>query len=170
MNREIKIPSFEEYDVEPSEYAGKEPEYRNGEIMMTTSDKKVRVMNYLKDSGLYVVMNVDKEPVVSPAYKVNPNKLKKMEVSKKKLEEGDKKLNPEEIKQLGEGMDEYAKGLKIRIDEIGLELKDAVEEEKINRLGLELEGLKDQYAGLTDFVDAIENNDFETIVEKPIKK
>lgn len=170
MRREIKIPSFEEYDVEPSEYAGKEPEYQNGEMMMTTSDKKVRIMNYLKDSGLYVVMNIDREPVVSPAYKINPNKLKKIEASKEKSEESEKKLNSEEIKQLGEGMDEYNKGLKSRIDEIGLELKDAIDEGKIKELKTELEELKEQYEGLTDFVEAIGKNDFEKIVEKPIKK
>jgi len=73
------IPTPEEYDVEKSEHAGKEPEFKTGEMMMTTSDKKVRIMQYLKDKGLYVVMNIDEPGEVSPAYKVSPDKLKRIE-------------------------------------------------------------------------------------------
>ena len=72
------IPTPEEYDVEKSEYAGKEPEFEIGEIMMTTSDKKVLIMDYLKDEGLYVVTNIDNPGETSVAYKVSPDKLKKI--------------------------------------------------------------------------------------------
>lgn len=72
------IPAPEEYDIEKTEYAGKEPEFSIGEIVMTTSDKKVCIMQYLKDEGLYVVMNIDEPGEVSPAYKVSPDKLKKI--------------------------------------------------------------------------------------------
>ncbi len=165
------LPTSEEYDVEESEYAGKEPEFSVGEMMMTTSDKKVRIMQYLKDKGLYVVMNIDKLGEVSPAYKVNPDKIKRIETEDKEtLEPKEKILNPEEIEELGGDMSEYVKGLKTRIDEIEQELKDEkLDENKKSELESELEELGEQYEGLKEMVDDIQSGDFEEITEKPIK-
>jgi len=67
---------------EPSEYAGKEPEYENGSVMMTNEGKKVVILNYKKESGLYVVTNVDEVGTRSPAYRVSPDKLRKIEEEK----------------------------------------------------------------------------------------
>ena len=67
------------YDTEKSEYAGKDPVYENRQAMKTTSGEKVVVINYLKEAGLYVVMNIDKSDTVSPAYKIHPDKLIKIE-------------------------------------------------------------------------------------------
>lgn len=75
--REFEIPS--NFDTEPSEYAGQEQMYKNRSMMKTTSGERVIIMNYLKDVGLYVVMNVDSPGTVSPAYKINPDKLVKIE-------------------------------------------------------------------------------------------
>ena len=70
------LPPEQEFNTEPSAYAGQEQVYPNGKIMKTTAGHKVRIMNYIKEEGLYVVMNMDDEPeTVSPAYKVSPDKL-----------------------------------------------------------------------------------------------
>ena len=129
-------------------------------------------MQYLKDKGLYVVMNIDKPGEVSPAYKVNPDKLRKIEEENntEELEESEKILNPEEIEELGEDMSEYVNGLKIRIDEIEQELKDEkLDKDKKAELEAELEELKEQHKGLKEMADNIESGDFEEITEKPIK-
>ncbi len=65
------------YETEPSAYAGKEPEYEGRQVMRTTSGEKVMIMRYLKDEGLYVVTSVDQAGVISPPYKINPDKLVK---------------------------------------------------------------------------------------------
>lgn len=65
------------FDTQPSEYAGQEPEFEKRQAIQTTSGEKVIIMDYLKDEGLYVVSNVDKPGVTSPAYKISPDKLVK---------------------------------------------------------------------------------------------
>lgn len=75
--RKFEMPS--NCDTEKSEHAGKDPVYKNRQVMKTTSGGKIVIMNYLKDTGLYVVMNIDKPGTVSPAYKIHPNKLVKIE-------------------------------------------------------------------------------------------
>lgn len=75
--KKFEMPS--NYDTEKSEYAGKDPVYENRQVMQTTSGERVIIMNYLKDFGLYVVMNIDKPGTVSPAYKIHPDKLVKIE-------------------------------------------------------------------------------------------
>ncbi len=40
-------------------------------------------MHYLKDKGLYIVMNIDESDTISPAYKIHPDNLVK-------IKEGDK--------------------------------------------------------------------------------
>jgi hypothetical protein len=64
---------------EKSEYAGKEPEYENKSIMLTSDGKKVTILNYQKDKGLYVVMNLNEVETRSPAYRVSPGELIKIE-------------------------------------------------------------------------------------------
>jgi len=81
MAREIQIPS--NHDTEKSEYAGKDPVYENRQVVRTRTGEKVVIMNYLKDKGLYVVMNIDKPGVTSPAYKIHPDKLVKIEEDEK---------------------------------------------------------------------------------------
>ena len=75
--RKLEIPS--NYDTKKSEYAGQDPVYKNRQVMKTVSGEKVVIMNYLKDVGLYVVMNLDKPGTTSPAYKIHPDKLVKIE-------------------------------------------------------------------------------------------
>jgi len=71
------MPKPEEYDIHSSEYAGQEPEYENKSVMFTTSGRKVIILSYFKEEGLYVVANIDDEAGTrSPAYKVSPDKLK----------------------------------------------------------------------------------------------
>ncbi len=65
-----------------SEYAGREPEYENKSVMLTEEGKKVQILNYLKEQGLYVVMNLDEVGTRSPAYRISPDKLKKIEEEK----------------------------------------------------------------------------------------
>ena len=72
------------YDTEPSKYAGQERVYENKKMMQTISGKKIIIINYNKDEGLYVVMNIDKPGVTSPAYKIHPDKLVEIEKSEKK--------------------------------------------------------------------------------------
>ena len=67
------------YDTEKSEYAGEDPVYENRQVMQTTSREKIVIIDYLKDLGLYVVMNIDKPGTASPAYKIHPDKLMKIE-------------------------------------------------------------------------------------------
>lgn len=74
--RKFEMPST---DTEKTEYAGEEPQYENKSIMKTEAGEKVVVMSYFKDKGLYVVMNVDKQDTVSPAYKIHPDKLTNLE-------------------------------------------------------------------------------------------
>lgn len=74
--RNFEIPL--NYDTEKSEYAGKDPIYENRQMVQTITGEKVIIVNYLKDAGLYVVMNIDKPGTVSSAYKINPDKLIKI--------------------------------------------------------------------------------------------
>lgn len=73
------MPTPEEYDVKKTEYVGKDPEFNIKEIVMTTFNEKVIIMQYLKDKGFYVVMNIDEPGEISPAYKINPGKLRRIE-------------------------------------------------------------------------------------------
>ena len=75
--RKFEIPS--NYDTEKSEYAGKDPVHENRKMMQTASGERVVIMSYLKETGLYVVMNIDKPGTVSPAYKIHPDKLVEIE-------------------------------------------------------------------------------------------
>ena len=63
---------------EKSEYAGKEAEYENRSVMLTNEGKKVTILNYQKDKGFYVVMNLDETGTHSPAYRISPDKLSKI--------------------------------------------------------------------------------------------
>lgn len=67
---------------EKSKYANEEPEYENKSVMLTGEGKKVQILNYLKEKGLYVVMNLDEPGTRSPAYRISPDKLKKIEEEK----------------------------------------------------------------------------------------
>lgn len=75
------MPRYEMPDdtSEKSEYAGKEPEYENKSVMLTSDGKKVTILNYQHDKGLYVVMNLDETGTRSPAYRISPDKLRKIE-------------------------------------------------------------------------------------------
>ncbi len=78
-----EMPKPEDYGVEASEYAGQEPEFENKSVMVTTAGRKVVIMQYLKEKGLYVVMNMDDPAGThSPAYKVSPDKLREIEEDK----------------------------------------------------------------------------------------
>ncbi len=72
------MPRFEMPDdtSEKSNYADKEPEYENKSIMLTDEGKKVIILNYQKEKGLYVVTNVYESGVHSPAYRISPDKLR----------------------------------------------------------------------------------------------
>ena len=80
--RKFDMPSS--HDTNPSDYAGQERQYANKSMMQTTSGERVIIMDYLKDVGLYVVMNVDNPGTVSPAYRIQPDKLVKIEKDSKK--------------------------------------------------------------------------------------
>lgn len=64
---------------EKSKYANEEPEYENKSVMLTSDGKKVTILNYQHDKGLYVVMNFDEPGTRSPAYRISPDKLRKIE-------------------------------------------------------------------------------------------
>lgn len=64
----------------PTEYAGKEPEFEKGSVMMTFDGKKVFIVDYLKDKGLYVVGRADDSKI--PFYRLGPDKLQKIEGEK----------------------------------------------------------------------------------------
>jgi len=78
------MPRYEMPDdiSEKSEYANKEPEYENKSIMLTDEGKKVIILNYQKEKGLYAVINVYEPGVHSPAYRISPDKLRKIEEEK----------------------------------------------------------------------------------------
>lgn len=61
-----------------SEFAGKEPEHELKKVMMTTEGKKVVIVDYVKNLGLYVVSNVDDGESRSPLYRISPDKLKEI--------------------------------------------------------------------------------------------
>lgn len=64
----------------PTEYAGKDAEYEKGSVMFTDEGRKVTVVDYLKDKGLYVVGNFDAAAgSISPLYRISPDKLQKIE-------------------------------------------------------------------------------------------
>ncbi len=85
----------------------------------------------------------------------------------KKSKSEERKLNPEEIEDLGQDMNQYAEGLNARIKEINTQLlKEGINPEGKSKLETELKELQEQYKGLKDFVDAIENEDCEEITEK----
>jgi len=81
---ERRMPSPEEYDTEPSKYAGQDPDYENQTVMSTDSGKRVIILQYLKSEGLYVVTNVDEPGTRSSAYKINPDKLIKIDQAEEK--------------------------------------------------------------------------------------
>lgn len=68
---------------DPTEYAGKEAEYENGRVMLTDEGRKVIIVDYLKDKGLYVIDNLDvAAESISPLYRISPDKLRKIEDGK----------------------------------------------------------------------------------------
>jgi len=75
--KEIRIPT--DYNAGKSSYAGQEPEYRDKQIMQTKDGRTVTILQYLKNDGLYVVMEVG--TTRGPAFKINPDKLMKTEKS-----------------------------------------------------------------------------------------
>ncbi|MFA5413468.1 MAG: hypothetical protein WC348_02930 [Patescibacteria group bacterium] len=83
-------------------------------------------------------------------------------------ESPEKVLSPEEIEQLGGDMTEYAKGLRIRIEEIKTELNDpAIDASRAETLRAEMAELNEQMEGLNGFVSDIEQGNYGEIVIKP---
>jgi len=62
-----------------TEYAGKDAEYEKGSVMLTVEGRRVMIVDYLKDKGLYVVDNLDVTAgSISPLYRISPDKLQKI--------------------------------------------------------------------------------------------
>lgn len=84
------------------------------------------------------------------------------------IENLEQKLTPEEINQLGGDMQEYADGLRARIEEIKIELSNpAIEASRTEVLRAEIEELNEQVDGLNEFVSDIEQENYEEIVVRP---
>ena len=81
----------------------------------------------------------------------------------KKEERPERVLSPDEIKQLGEGMAEFAEGLRVIIDEIKEKLEVEEDAEKRAELERELEEAQEQYEGLQGFIGDIDSGNFEEI-------
>lgn len=64
---------------EETKYAGKDPEYRNREVLQTDQGKEVVVVDYLKNLGLYVVSETEQDGIVSPMFRISPDRLKRAE-------------------------------------------------------------------------------------------
>lgn len=77
MGRMFEMP--EDNSAEVSKYIGTEPEFERRSVIKTTDGQDVIVLDWLKDKGVYVVTNVDRENTASPAYRISPDKLKKGE-------------------------------------------------------------------------------------------
>lgn len=54
--------------------------------MLTDEGQKIIILNYQKETGLYVVTNVDEAGTRSPAYRSSPDKLRKIEEKKSEAE------------------------------------------------------------------------------------
>lgn len=67
---------------EPTKYAGREQEFALKSAMKTAEGKKVIIVDYLKEKGLYVVANIDPPGTVSPLYRISPDKLSPLEQEK----------------------------------------------------------------------------------------
>jgi len=87
------MPRFEmpEDTSRKSEYAGKEAEYDNKSVMLTDEGRKVVILNYQKSEGLYAVMNLDEAGTRSPAYRISPDKLRKIEAEKSEEATGEER-------------------------------------------------------------------------------
>jgi len=90
----------------------------------------------------------------------------KFEFSNNKPEE-EKELGAEEREQLKGEMTEYAKGLRVRIEEIKVEIEATKNEGGKELLNAELSDLEEQAAGLDEFGDDID--EAESITIKPFK-
>lgn len=68
-------------DTEKTSYANQEPEFENRSLAETTDGKKVIIVDYLKEKGLYVISNIDESGTISPLYRISPDKLKPVKKS-----------------------------------------------------------------------------------------
>src|SRR3989338_9551412 len=76
---EILMPSRDE--SEPTEYAGREPEFPNKSVVVTDEGKEVIIVGYLIDKGLYVIAGKAK-----PLFRISPGRFRPKESSRPKPE------------------------------------------------------------------------------------
>lgn len=76
------MPREDESDNEPTEFAGQDPEYQPKSMAETPSGKRVIILGYEKEMGLYIVTNFDSEGSVDTGgitthqYRISPGKLR----------------------------------------------------------------------------------------------
>jgi len=79
MPEGILMPSRDE--SEPTEYAGREPEFPNKSVVVTDEGKEVIIVGYLIDKGLYVIAGKAK-----PLFRISPGRFRPKESSRPKPE------------------------------------------------------------------------------------
>jgi len=74
--RNFEMPNRGVDTNEITEYAGREPEFKSGEVLPSFDGNRVAIVDYLIDKGLYVVSRVDKPNM--PLYRLRPDQLKRI--------------------------------------------------------------------------------------------
>lgn len=69
--QEFPMPSHDESG--PTEFAGRDPEFKRRTIVTTDEGNEVVIVNYLKDKGLYVVSRKDGR---GPLFRISPAHLR----------------------------------------------------------------------------------------------
>ncbi|HNU95904.1 MAG TPA: hypothetical protein PKH95_00655 [Candidatus Magasanikbacteria bacterium] len=73
---------YPDFGAKKTEYAGQEAKYENGTKMLTKDGDEVKILDYKKELGVYVVMRFDKPGTISPPYRVHPDELVPIEPTK----------------------------------------------------------------------------------------
>ena len=70
---ERRPPASADQDTKATDYAGAEPAYADGSLVETLSGKRLRIVSYKRELGLYVVHDEDDLTVVD--YTVSPDRF-----------------------------------------------------------------------------------------------
>lgn len=73
---------YPDFGAKKTEYAGQEPKFENRTEVLTKDGHKVRVLNYYKELGVYLVARHDEPGTISPPYRVHPDELVPIENEK----------------------------------------------------------------------------------------